>query len=451
MNVRHLIVREAAHRKFSFLLGLVAVAAAAASFLGAQTVLQADRIVTSRTLADKESEIAEVLEKRQQDVEAAGADLQDAMRKHMKGLGFNVLILPAETDLAQLHLGETPSATMPENYVDRLSESKIVTINHLLPSVTQRIHWPEQDLDVILQGTRGEVPLAHRALKKPLLDAVAPGQVVVGHAIHTRLGLEVGDPVRIMDREFTVSTLHDERGSSDDVTLWIDLATAQEMLGLENLIHAILALECDCAGDRISMVRAEIAGVLPGTQVIERHSQALARAEARAKAKATAEEALAQQQAAATAMLKQVNDGRAEIEANHARLAGVLVPLVVVVSVVLIGGLAMLNVRQRREELGILRAIGLRTRQIFAAFLGRAVLIGVLGGVVGCAAGLGVGIAFGPLGGESDLWDVLWSAGGLTQTTLITLLVAPLLAAAGSWIPALLAVREDAAIVLQGE
>jgi phage terminase small subunit len=40
------------------------------------------------------------------------------------------------------------------------------------------------------------------------------------------------------------------------------------------------------------VIRAEISGFLPGTQVIERYSQALTRAESRAKAKETAEQAL---------------------------------------------------------------------------------------------------------------------------------------------------------------
>ena len=145
---------------------------------------------------------------------------------------------------------------MPESYVDKLANSDIVTVNHLLPSVTRRIAWPEQDRDVILVGTRGEVPIMHRGLKKPMLEAVAPGKIVVGYDIHKDLGLSEGDTLALMGREFTVSTLHPQRGSEDDVTMWIDLKQAQQMLGLENLIHAILALECECAGDRISVVRA---------------------------------------------------------------------------------------------------------------------------------------------------------------------------------------------------
>ena len=281
MSVWRLVVREIRHRKLNFGLGVLAVAVAIACIVGAQSLLQADRLITQQFLATKQAEVESAIAAKQTDVEQAGAALQDAMRKQMLKLGFNVLILPEGQDLSELHLSGGLSTTMPEDYVSRLAESKIVTVNHLLPSVTQRVHWDERDTDIILVGTRGEVPIMHRGLKKPLLDAIAPGKMVVGYEVHTKLGLSEGDTVTLMGREFSISTLHPQRGSLDDTTVWIDLRQAQEMLGLENLIHAILALECGCAGDRITEIRKEIAGVLPGTQVIERYSQALTRAEAR--------------------------------------------------------------------------------------------------------------------------------------------------------------------------
>ena len=167
-----------------------------------------------------------------------------------------------------------------------------VTVNHLLPSVTKRVHWEEQNREVVVVGTRGEVPIQHRGLKKSLLDEVAVGKIVVGHEIHRELDLKKSDKVQFKGREFTVSKLHAERGSVDDVTVWINLAEAQELLGMQNLINAILALECDCSGDRISQIRDEISAILPGTQVVERYSQALTRAESRAKAKESAATAL---------------------------------------------------------------------------------------------------------------------------------------------------------------
>ncbi|MGD9856882.1 MAG: ABC transporter permease [Planctomycetaceae bacterium] len=451
MSVWRMVMREIGHRKLNFGLGVLAVAVAIGCIVGAQSLLQADRLITQQVLSAKQAEVEAAIAAKQADVEQAGAALQDAMRKQMLQLGFNVLILPEGQDLAELHLSGGLSATMPEEYVTRLAESNIVTVNHLLPSVTRRIHWDEQDRDVILVGTRGEVPIMHRGMKQPLLDAVAPGKIVVGYDVHTGLGLSVGDKVTLMGREFTVSTLHPQRGSQDDTTVWVDLRQAQEMLGLENLIHAILALECDCAGDRISVIRQEIAGILPGTQVIERYSQALTRAEARDAAKKAADEALQREQQAGDELLAGETQARMDLENRHAGLAGVLVPVVVGASALLIALLSYINARQRREEIGILRAIGLQARQIMIVFLSKAVIIGLAGGLLGGIAGLAVlMVVSGEGSGNVSAGEVIRS-GSVSTMLLLAMGLAPLLAGLASWVPGVIAARQDPAVVLQGE
>lgn len=451
MNVWRLVIQEIKHRKLSFALGLLSVTAAVATLVGAQTLLTADQIITGRLLSARQAEVESSVADKQAAVDQAGKELQDVIRKQMLGLGFNVLILPESQSLSELHLNGSMSATMPEEYVDRLATSKIVTVNHLLPSVTKRVRWEEQDREVVVVGTRGEVPIQHRGLKKPLLDEVAAGKMVVGHEIHRDLNLSEGDTVQFQGREFTVSKLHPERGSVDDVTVWINLGEAQEMLGMQNLINAILALECDCAGDRISQIREEIAGILPGTQVIERYSQALTRAESRAKAKKAAEASLKQAQESGEEQLELERRSRQDIEARHTGLAAILVPLVVLGAIVTIGVLAFANSRQRSQEIGILRAIGVSTRQLMLVFLSKAALIGLLGGITGVVIGLFTGQALGSSQPVGTTWDELFSSGGLMAVTAMAPVSALLLSGLASWIPALLAASQDPAVILQNE
>jgi len=458
MKLTSLIFREIGHRQRSFWFSVMAVAIAAIAIVAADWVTRRDAMVTAEILAQKQAETQAAIDLKLQQVAAAGAELEEAIRKQMVGLGFNVLVLPAEQDTAELHLQGSLSATMPEEYAQRLADSKIMTINHLLPTVIKQIRWPEQDLDVVLYGTRGEVPLMHRGLKKPILDAVAPGQMVVGYSIARKLGLQLGQEVTLLDRSFTISKLHPERGSTDDVTIWIDLKQAQELLGLQNLVHAILALECECAGDRIAQIRAEIAGILPGTQVIERYSQALARAEARTKAKEVAESSLAAEQRAAEAALSRETAARAKLQAQHQSVAQGVIPLVLCLAAAAVGLLAYANVRYRREEIGILRAVGLRTGQVMVVFLGKAVLSGLVGGLLGVALGITLGAW---LGASVDPASESLAASGITAQLLrspgflMTLVTTPLLAVAlsilSSWIAAALAAKQDAAMVLQGD
>jgi len=473
MSLWHLVVREIKHRKLNFLFGLLSVTIAVGCLVGAQTLLTADQVITGRILGVKQAEVEHSIAEKQAALESsvaekeaavdkAGKDLEDSVRKQMLGLGFNLLILPQDQSLSEIHLDGTMTATMPESNVDKLAESKIVTINHLLPSVTKRIHWEERNQDIIVVGTRGEVPFLHRGMKKPLLDEVAPGKMVMGHELAAQLGLKAGDKVTLKGQEFTISKVHDERGSSDDVTVWINLGEAQEMLGMQNLINAILALECGCEGDRITQVRQDVAEVLPGTQVIERYSQAVTRAESRAKAKVVAEEALVRaKQDGELALAKAKQDGeeqialekrsRGDLEGRHADFAAVLVPLVVLGSIVMIALLAFANSRQRIAEIGILRAIGVTSRQLMLVFLSKAALIGLLGGVIGVFAGLSVGYFAGNPAAGGAGWSDLFAAGNLFAMIVAAPLLALALAGLASWIPALLAARQDPALILQGE
>lgn len=448
MNVWRLVVREIAHRRGNFSLGLLSVSVAVACLVGAITLLDAHELRTGEILALKEQELQRSIADKQEAVEQAGRELQDSMRKITKGLGFNILVLPQDQVLNELHTEGSLSATMQQEYVDRLANSKIVTINHLLPMVMQKIHWQEMDQQIILIGTRGEVPLMHRDFKKPLQDPVAPGEIVVGYQVHTTNNLSIGDRVTLLGRQFTVSKLHPERGSADDSTVWINLGEAQELLDMQNLLNAILALECNCeAPDRIGQIRQEIAGILPGTQVIERGRPALARAEARNRAKQQAEEALIREKRAAADTLQTEQQGRDALGRQRQAFAAVLVPLVIGACGLWIGVLAYGNVRQRSAEIGILRAIGFGSAHILLIFLGKALIIGLLGAAVGYVAGFAVGLAWSDLPSSAATSTKLFAP----ELLLLSFVIALLLSALASWIPAVLAARQDPALVLQQE
>ncbi|QDT42501.1 Macrolide export ATP-binding/permease protein MacB [Gimesia alba] len=424
MTLFRLILQEMQHRKINFLLGLSSVVIAVACLIAALTLLQADEIQTTF-----------ILEQKADEVKQAGAELKDSMRKIMKGLGFNILVLPANQDLSEFHLTGVVSETMPEAYVKELAESKIVTVNHLLPMVAKKITWPEKKCDVILTGTRGEVPILHRALKKPLQQQVPKGSMVLGYQIQKKLGLSKEDEVQLMGKNFKVTQTYPERGTADDSTVWINLEEAQELLGMQNLVNAILALECNCAAeDRVAQIRDEIGKILPGTQVIERGPPALARAEARNKAHETALASLEQEKASRLKMIE-----------RHADFAAVLVPLVVLGCGAWIGFLSLENVRRRATEIGILRAIGLRSSQVFGIFIIKAIVIGVIGALIGYFLGYGIGIIWGNLPASVNPEAALFSG----QWLLLSLVFAPVLASLSSWIPALLAARQDPATILQ--
>ena len=425
MNLHRLMFREILHRKLSFMLGVVSASMAVACLVAELAILKKHDLRTDQIIAAKEAETRQQM-----------AKLEDDYRKLMLKMGFNVLILPKDQNLSDLYADDFASKYMPEEYATRLARSRVATINHVLPSLQQKVKWPERERTVLLMGVRGEVYIQSNQ-QKPLLEPVPPGTMILGHELASNLSLKPDDKTRFMGREFTVAKINPERGNKDDITVWISLAEAQELLGKPGLINGILALDCTCDTlDRLGRIRPEIAQILPDTQVIEYASQALTRAEARQRAAAEAQ-----------ATIHREREGRSKLRAEREALAAVLVPVVMVGSGVWIGLLALANVRDRRGEIGILRALGLRTYQLLFIILGKAAVIGLAGGCVGYVAGRAIGALWREAPGAPPMALPLMDA----RLLLLVLVATPLLAVVASWLPAISAAQQDPAMALREE
>jgi len=412
----------------NFALGVLSVMVASASFIGSVTLLRIHDLRTGQILEAKQDELAKRM-----------AELKDDTRKAMLKLGFNVVILPKDQNLADWYAEDYASKYMPEDYVHKLANSGIVTVRHFLPSLQQKIEWPERKRKIILVGARGEVPNLHKNPVKPMVQPVPPGTISFGYELHRSLELKVGDKVELMGKEFTIHACHKERGNKDDITAWIYLAEAQELLDKRGLVNAILALECLCTGDALPLIRKEIAAILPRTQVIERGSRALARAEARTKVEKEAKVAIEKEKL-----------GRQHLRTVRERLASILTPVIVTACAVWVALLGFTNVRARREEIGVLRTLGVSARGILAMFLSRHILVGVLGGVLGFCAGVLASVYFST---ALEGTRIRITGTDLSVAGLLVLSVggAAALAVIAGWIPTMTAIRQDPAEVLREE
>jgi ABC-type lipoprotein release transport system permease subunit len=432
MGLATLMLGELRHRWLNALLSLLTVLSAVGCLVAALALLREHHLATAAIIATKEEETRTRL-----------AALAEDMRKITVRMGFNILILPKDQNLGDFYADDYATRTMPEDYAERLASSGIATINHILPSLQQKVRWTEQERTVLLIGVRGEIPpppgagagAEGKSGKKPLLPGLRPGQVMLGHQLHRSLGLKPGDVIQLRGRSFTVGECRPEKGTKDDITMWIGLAEAQALLDQPGRINAILALECNCKTvDRLGEIRAEVARILPDTQVLEYESQALARAEARNRADAEGVAAIAAER-----------ERREGLEREKERLAAALVPLALVVGGVLIGLLSWQNTRDRAMEIATLRAIGVCTRSILLLVLGRAAAIGLVGSVLGFGLGLLV----------AGLWTPTAAMALALRETLAPawLLAAvgagPLLAVAAAWLPALAAAQRDPADLLR--
>lgn len=401
------------------------------AWTGAGALLRAHDLQTDRLLARRARETAQEMQR-----------MEDDYRRIMRGLGYNVMIVPAGEDPAALRARGHPEGSFPFEYVERLARGGIETLNHLLPALQKRVAWPEHGIEIILSGTPGQVPIVHlvhfltpdgAAYRNPIMQTIPPGELVLGHGVAQALGLRPGDETVLMGDRFRVRAVNPAEGSTDDIAVWTHLDWVQERLGRPDRINLILALECVCEADSLGRIVEEVGGLIPGVDVLEFSSRVRARALARNRAAEARETALEAERR-----------HRQEVAESQERFAAVMAPLVVVASAAWMVFLFLGNARERVVEIGVLRAVGVREGTILAVFLFKSLAMGLAGAVAGFFSGHALGALWAglnPISGDflellhlPDLWT--------------SAIAAPALCVLAAWAPALWAVRRDPARIL---
>jgi putative ABC transport system permease protein len=120
-------------------------------------------------------------------------------------------------------------------------------------------------------------------------------------------------------------------------------------------------------------------------------------------------------------------------------LVFVLLALAVLIALIGIVNTLMLSVFERTHEIGLLRAVGMRRRQVRAMIRSEAVILSIFGAIIGVVIGTGLGVAFAASLKQQGITDIVVPFGSL----VIFLVVAALLGlGAASW-PARRAAKLD--------
>ena len=206
-----------------------------------------------------------------------------------------------------------------------------------------------------------------------------------------------------------------ESGLDDDIRIYGLLVDVQRILNKEGQINEIKAIDCLClpaAQDPLNMLRAELAKALPEAKVVQ---------------------------------LRGIADARARQRNMVEHYFAFVTPLLLVVCATWICVLGILNVRERKLEIGVLRALGRGSAGITGLFLVKALVLGAGGAVLGYVLGSALALAFGP-----EIFKVTAASIRAEPTLLLWALVAaPAFAALAGFLPALLAVTQDPAVTLR--
>ena len=371
-----LVLKEIVHRKTNFLLSLLSIIVAVALFVSCFTMGAASKRETSRL---------------------------------MREMGFNLRIIPKDTDMTTFWSVGFSETTMPHEYIDRMSDYPGISYEHLTATLQQRIRW--KGIDLILTGFSSSIT----GKKKPMVYEIESGNVHIGYEIAKKLNLKRGQEIGISGYQFLIERCLPESGSADDIRVQMLLNDAQKVLGLQGRINEIRAIDCFCleqSGDAIGMLRSELERILPAAKVTQVKAVAKAR-----------------------------NDQRKMANKYFV----FIIPVVVIGCVVWLGMMMIINVRDRRTEIGVMRALGYGSGKISSLFLGKSVVIGLIGALFGFLLGTGLALQIGP-----EIFKLTANQIHPIFSLLAwSILIAPVFAAFSSFIPTMIAIAVDPAVSLR--
>lgn len=344
------------------------------------------------------------------------AMVQAAAEKETKritrDLGFNLRIIPKSADMSQFYLNGFTQETMPEQLLDKMASQPGISYNHLVATLHQQVQI--NGVTALVTGlSKEKYPPGQK--KPDMAPKVKPGSVHLGHEIARLLNSKRDQQITLGSKTFQVERVMPEAGTSDDMRIIAQLEELQAALGLQGQINEIKAIDCLCLTpdkEPLKILRAELEKILPEAKVV---------------------------------MLSDMAETRARQRQLMTRQIKLLTPVVLVAVAAWLISLGMINARQRLPEIGLLRALGYDSLTIASLFLGKAILIGVIGATLGYYIGSAITLSFGP-----EIFQL--TAKGLKQDyTLLrrALTVAPLFAALCSLIPTWFALTRDPATTLR--
>jgi putative ABC transport system permease protein len=373
-----LIFKELIHRKFNFLMGLLGMVTIVSLVVSFYTITEATKKETIRLTRD---------------------------------MGFNVRIIPGESDMNQFWVEGYSSLSMSEEVVDKLVNQKSINYAHLTATLHKRLQW--RGKDVVFTGIASEEREPSGAIKSKMIFAIEKSKVFLGYEVAYQFNIEEGAIISILGKDFEVVKTLAESGSEDDIRIYFNLKTLQKLVKMEGRVNEVMAINCMCStknGDPLGELRAELAKIAPEAKVIMKSS---------------------------------VADARENQRKMTDKYFALLFPLLLIVCGLWLGSVTMNNVKERSQEIGIMKAIGFTSWRISQQFFVRALVIGALGAVIGFLVGTVISYQLGP-----KIFKVTTISPDITLLYW-ALIIGPLFAAVSSLLPVMWAVNRDSAELLK--
>jgi len=311
--------------------------------------------------------------------------------------GANILIVPKANDLALSYGGVTVASAaydVGELTVADLDQIKTIknarNISVVAPKLLGAI--PMSGQSVLVAGVRFPDELRLKQWwDMEGEEPDGPDEALAGLRLAHALSLQTGQELEINGQAFRVTGILAENGSQDDDILFIDLGAAQQVMNKPESV-SLVEVAALCTECPVEDMVDQISDVLP--------------------------------QARVTA-LRQAVTLRMETVGQLSRFSMAISAVVVAIGALVVLTTMLGAVAERRQEIGLFRALGFRQRHVMVIILGEAALVSLLGGVLGWLLGMGTAVLLAPrLAGTTmavswDPWLALAAVGGALLVGLL--------------------------------
>lgn len=342
--------------------------------------------------------------------------LQSTMDDKLARFGASLTVTPRSPELS-LEYGGVTVATAGTADTELLDAGVVAAIEAIasrdrLTAVIPVLLQPVElsGTDYLAMGT----DIAASAAVKPWwhVEGTLPaqaGEVLLGLRARNSLGAEVGTTLTIRGKPYRVSGVLWETGGEEDNAVLMahdELARITSAGGQLNLVEVTVS-----GSEAVDAIAAEIEQALPAVEVRS---------------------------------VKKTLEFNAQANSSLADLGLAATVLIVLVAAAIVVLTMLASVRERQKEIGVLRALGFRARDVVSLIYRESLLLSGIAAVAGVALGL-LGAAFGPRvvpGLDLDLViSVPVIAGGVALSVV--------LAALATFYPAAVAARLSPAIALR--
>ena len=304
-------------------------------------------------------------------VSAALLNLQvDAKRRinsEFRSFGANILVLPKSSATSPGGMMTEPQLSRPGLSLDTKisihAASLLYTIAEVAPNSSPNF------LPVVVVGYAGvlpgSAPLDSLSQETPQSSVVSQTKsCIAGQQVAARLNASAGDRLSFRDGNLTLTcvlTAILKTGGTEDGQIFLPLLRVQE---LANAIGKISVIQINASGTPAQ---------------IEQYAQTLQQKFPELEVRP----------------LRQFSEAQAKIYSRISGLLTAATTLILALTALCVMA-AMTNIAaERRNDVGMMKAIGGSARRVLNLFLTEAVILGLAGGLIGAAAGIALSIALG--------------------------------------------------------